>query len=155
MKKSYHSMLAAARPVNAGFNEPSVLSMHPPTGRTCGPTGLQSANVAGKAPSALKPFAAVILLRREALHQIDEAGLQKGLRSMAAVLDDPAPGDHYVANRGSSARENEMIEGVVRDGTGHAGILAVKDQPIRPSTHLDGSGRLADRLCASPRGLTP
>src|ERR1700730_7325844 len=30
MKKSYHSMLAAARPVNAGLNEPSLLSMRSP-----------------------------------------------------------------------------------------------------------------------------
>src|SRR5260221_12018027 len=110
MKKSYHSMLAAARPVNAGFNEPSVLSMHPPTGRTCGPTGLQYANVAGKAPSALKPFAAVILLRPEALHQIDEAGLQKGLRRMAAARDDPAPAPHDVSERRPSPRANVVIE---------------------------------------------
>src|SRR6202163_1829474 len=74
---------------------------------------------------------------------------------MTAVLDDPAPRDHDVANGGASARENEMIEGVIRDGTGHAGMRAVEDQPIRPSTHLDGSGGLADRLCAVPRGVTP
>src|SRR5258706_7252019 len=123
MKKSYHSMLAAARPVNAGFNEPSVLSMHPPTGRTCGPTGLQYANVAGKAPSALKPFAAVILLRREALHQIDEAGLQKVLRSIATVLYEPAPRDHDLANRGSSDRAKETIEGGVRGAIRHARML--------------------------------
>src|SRR5258707_6219709 len=115
MKKSYHSMLAAARPVNAGFNEPSVLSMHPPTGRTCGPTGLQYANVAGKAPSALKPFAAVILLRRQALHQIDEAGLPKGLRSIAAVPDDPASRHPDRPDCRAFRRGKQNVEGPVPD----------------------------------------
>src|SRR5882724_12307676 len=139
MKKSYHSTLAPRSPVNAGFNEPSVPSMRPPTGHTCGPTGLRYRKS----------------LRREALDQIDEACLQHGLRRMTAVPDDPAPRDHDVANGGASPRKNQMIEGGVRDGAGHAGMRGVEDQPIRTSTHLDGSGRLADRLRAVPRGVAP
>ena len=77
----------------------------------------------------------------ETLHQIDEPGVQGGLRGMTAVLDDPAAGDHDVANGGAASRENEMIEGTIRDGAGHARMRAVEDQPIRTSTHLDGSGR--------------
>ena len=92
---------------------------------------------------------------REPRHQRGEAASQRQLRGMMPVCDDPAAGDHDVANRGCAAGKQEMIERILEWRAGHAGMGALEHQPIGPVTDGDAACGLTNRLRADSGGVAP